>query len=98
MNYLSQLTVKKNAPLNRVQLLVGELKSFDCCVRFNRHEYQLEFEVSDRDLAWICSGGLHKLLNSYADVVSWSSDFQEKKVAFYFSHQPSLPPSQRIKA
>jgi hypothetical protein len=55
--------------------LTKTLKAYDCVVAVDLQQRCLKFDLSERDLAWVKTGGLKKLLLRYQDVVSWEPKF-----------------------
>ncbi len=73
--YTSRAQIRPGASKTRLCALIKVLKTFDCVVVVDLQQRYLELDLNERDLAWVKTGGLKKLLLRYQDVVSWQPEF-----------------------
>jgi hypothetical protein len=71
----SRARIRPGASKARLCALIGELKAFDCLVMVDLRRRTLTLTLSERELAWVKTGGLKKLFGRYPDVVCWQPKF-----------------------
>lgn len=71
----SRARIRPGASKVRLRALINALKAFDCLVVVDLQQRYLKIDLNERDLAWVKTGGLRKLLLRYQDVVSWQPKF-----------------------
>lgn len=71
----SRARIRPGASKARLYALIKALKAYDCVVVVDLQQRCLKLDLHERDLVWIKTGGLRKLLLRYQDVVSWEPKF-----------------------